>query len=401
MKLPSEHKELNDNNYLIRGSYISEYNSPVISEAGQRLLMVCEKLDQRCSNIISVDGNNIVNIKVMISDNAKDFSEEKNIGGNSSFTPKGSHGSPVVFTAGSDDVIVLATEGSPGYGGGNANDITKLSVSRSTNQGRTWTKWADIDTNVFEPLTKEGYNRFCTSAGRGLMLRNGTFVCMIDYKKDTDADSKGTAMLYSKDKGNNWALGPKMIYTAGYQFARVMLERKDGSLLIAAMPKIPNNIYDGNGKLYWASAGSLQDNSIKEENVSGLSNSSSGSISMDSIKFAENGMSFNGLVLIHSIPDRKWRNPNGNTVTVKNAMSLSISKDEGRTWSLVTNEFGVPPNKTSFRQSVKILRDGTIAVCTEEGEGPSINPASDSFNIVYRRFGLSYISDDKYIYEGM
>ena len=60
-------------------------------------------------------------------------------------------------------------------------------------------------------------------------------------------------------------------------------------------------------------------------------------------------------------------------------------------------------NKTSFRQSMRVLKDGTIAAVSENGNYV-INTSGGTdtgFRLVYRRFSLEAVSDGKYRYEGI
>ena len=398
---PAAQKTLNDEIY-VAGSYkFNEYNSPVVfSTKDNYLMIVYEFRDKESANVIGVDGSSVVNINILISKNAYDFNTDKTIG-EFGYNATKSHGSPVVFLTKNNEIVVLSTGGFPGYGtGGTAKDVTSLSVSISSDNGGNWTDWQDIDTNVFKPLLDKGYNRFYTSTGNGLTLQNGTLVCMVDYKKNGESKSAGAAILYSNNNGKDWQLGSTMEYTAGAsgkRFARVLAEKSNGSLLIAAVHDTRDD-YNASGSLYWAEVESLN-GTIKGITVSGLEANSGSSIGLDKIKFTHNGVSYNGFVLVHSTPDRIYNHPSLGQQKVKNAMSISISKDEGQTWTLIKNEFGVPPEKTSFRQSLKVLKDGTIATCIEQGAGVQMDVVT-GFSLVYRRFGLAAISDE-YSYEGM
>lgn len=81
-------------------------------------------------------------------------------------------------------------------------------------------------------------------------------------------------------------------------------------------------------------------------------------------------------------------------------MSISVSEDEGKTWVLLKDTFGSPANKTTFKQDLKVLKDGSIVICSEEGNELEITQYR-LFNIVFRRIGLSAVSDGEYSYEGL
>ncbi|MEI0531695.1 sialidase family protein [Brachyspira pilosicoli] len=379
------------------------YTSPSILATPENYLLVFYEIRDKPADpkVYGVDGIKDMGVYVAISKNAETFSASPIRVGNTSDT----YGSPVSFVKG-NRVVVLAT-GGIGFGDGQADEVTKISVSISTNNGYNWTAWTNvIDTDIFKPLLKD-YNRFYTNPGNGVVLANGALVCMIDYKvKGTDTTPAGAAIIYSTDNGITWQLGSTITYS-GHRWARVIAERTDGKLLIAAVPNTTGDVtavYNNNGALAWYMASSLEGN-ISSFQPSGLPNNSGGSISGDRIQYTENGISKSGILLLHSSPDRDYTNPGDTSPTgqVKNAMSMSISEDEGQTWTLITNAIGTSPfRKTSFRQSMKVLKDGSIATCIEEGEREEIqNAAGKTFYIVYKRMGLYVLSGGKYSYEGI
>ncbi|ADK32000.1 sialidase family protein [Brachyspira pilosicoli] len=402
---PSEQKNLHYYTHIVGGFNFNEYTSPVIVATPDNYILVVyeNRSDNGTLDIFGIDQTKIVNINVAISKDAESFpTVGKNIGG-VAYSYTASHGSPIVFVDKNGNVVVLAV-GGIGFGTGNATDISTISVSISEDNGNQWSKWEDIDTNVFKSLLDEGYNRFYTTTGNGITLQNGTLVCMIDYKKHTSSNPDGAAILYSKNNGKDWELGSTIKYTggaSGKRFAKIIAERSDGKLLIAAVHNTGND-YNANNSLYWALADSL-DGNISDFAVTGLPNNSGGTVAGDKIQYTENGQSKSGILLLHSYPNREYINPNGLKYQVKNAMAMSISEDDGASWKLITNRIGTAAEllkKSTFRQSMKVLKDGTIATSIEEGEEIEIT-LDKTFNIVYRRMGLSALSDGKYSYEGL
>ncbi|WP_281817711.1 sialidase family protein [Brachyspira pilosicoli] len=400
---PSQQTNLNYYTHIVGGNNLNEYNSPAILVTPDNyILALYENRTQYTEDIFAIDGQQTVNVKIAISKNATSFTIGKNVS-DIAHNPTYSRGSPIGFVDKNGDVVVLAV-GGIGFGTGDAKDISDISVSISTNNGTSWTEWTNIiNTNIFKPLLDKGYNRFYTTSGRGITLQNGALVCMIDYKKHTTSgyNPEGAAILYSTDNGINWQIGATMEYTgaaSGKRFAKVILERKDGKLLIAAVHNTLND-YNAKNSLYWGLLDSLN-GKISDFTVSGLPNNSGGNIAGDKITFTKNGQLTTGLILVHSTPDRIYKNPNGVDFIIKNAMSISISEDDGSTWTLIKDDFGTPPNKTSFRHDLKILKDGSIVVVGEEGKDISI-ATRKAFNVVYRRMGLAALSDGKYVYEGI
>lgn len=196
---PSEQKNLNDYTYIVGGFNFNEYTSPVIvaTPANYLLLIYENRSDNGTLDVYGIDKTKIVNVKVAISKDALSFPTIGKSIGKTAYSYKDSHGSPIVFVDNNGNVIVLSV-GGIGFGGGDAKDISSISVSISEDNGNKWSDWEDINTNVFKPLLDMGYNRFYTTTGNGLTLQNGTLVCMIDYKKHSDNKAIGAAILYSK-----------------------------------------------------------------------------------------------------------------------------------------------------------------------------------------------------------
>lgn len=407
LKPASEQVNLNDEQFVIGGYEFNKNNSPVVLATKDNYMLLIYEYRRAANNsLIGVNGSQTVNINIAISKNAYSFTVDNRVVGDEGLSPTKSHGAPIVFLNNDNSIVVLSTTGNPGYGiGGTANDITRLSYSISTNNGYAWTDWEDIDTNIFKPLIDKGFKRFYTTPGNGLTLKNGALVCMVDYKSVVNSKSQGAAIIYSVNGGKDWQLGATMEYTgaaSGKRFARAVAERQDGSLLIAAVhDSSGGDQFNDSGALYWGFLPNLQNGGvINTLQVSGLPNNNGGNVSVDRIKFTHNGQSYNGLIISHTTPNRLYKHPSAGDQYVKNALSISISKDEGTNWTLIKKEFGVPANKTTFRQSLKVLKDGSIAVVNEEPDNLAISQSS-GYDIIYRRFGLSAISGGDYSYEGL
>ena len=419
MLSPSDQSDLNYKSTPI-GTGDFRFNSPsIIATPDNYILFFYERRNNDNSAIIGIDGSTVnkADVYVAISKNAETFSIVSDPLGGSSFD---SHGSPISFVNNNSDVIVLAVSGN-GFGS-DASDVPSRiskSVSVAKSEYKIWSKWEDLETNIFEPLLKKGYDRFYTSPDSGITLRNGALVCIIDYKNKDKNNAEGFAILYSTDNGTNWKVGAKTSYQ-NHRFAKIISERKDGKLLIAAVENSDND-YNKKANLVWFLADSLEGN-ITSFTVTGLPEHNCGSTAGGKLKVVENGYSKEALLLLHSYPARETVNENAITNKVNNVNSLYISFDEGNNWKMITNIFypltdsskeiggqDVPfyfydayDNMASFRQSMRVLKDGTIATVSENG-GYVINTsgADVGFKLVYRRFSLNAISDGKYRYEGI
>lgn len=393
-----------DTKYQVSGDLSSQNTSPsVLATPANYIIVLYEHRTQNRLDIIGVDGNDTVDVYSSISLNAENFVSDQVVGGKYSISSSDSHGSPIGFVDNNGNVVVLAVKGI-GFGDNtDAGKLTPISVSISTNNGQSWTAWADIDTNTFNTLKEKGYNRYYTNPGNGKRLKNGTLACIIDYRKHNNGGKNkadGFAIFYSTNNGKDWQIGATMNYSGySHRFARIIAENSDGSLLIGAV--INTNDYTKSGDLAWYKVNSLN-GTITPMTSTGLPQNNGGTISGDNCIFVENGYSKRGILLAHSYPNRSYTNPAGTVINIPTSSALSISEDEGRTWKLITNIVGTgPQDKASFRQSLMVLKDGTIANAYEEGDGSEINTTYSSFFIVYRRFSLESISKGVYKYEGL
>lgn len=402
---PSEQASI-DTKYQVTGDLSSQNTSPsILVTPANYIIVLYEHRAQNRLDIIGVDGGDTVDVYSSISLNAENFVSDQVVGGKYSISSSDSHGSPIGFIDNNGNVVVLAVKD---FGFGNDNDkdkLTPISVSISSNNGKSWTAWADIDTNTFNTLKEKGYNRYYTNPGNGKRLKNGALACIIDYRKHSNGGkdkADGFAIFYSTNNGKDWQVGATMNYSGySHRFARIIAENSDGSLLIGAVINTGNYVYNKNGDLAWYKLDSLN-GTITPISVTGLPQNNGGTISGDNCTFTQNGYKKSGILLAHSFPDRKYTNPAGKVINIPTSSALSMSEDGGQSWTLITNIVGTgPQDKASFRQSLMVLKDGTIANAYEEGDGSEITSAFSSFFIVYRRFSLESISKGVYKYEGL
>ncbi|WP_278847205.1 sialidase family protein [Brachyspira pilosicoli] len=404
---PSEQANLSTHMSIASSFTFNTYTSPsVIATPANYILTIYEVRDNPSFNqVLGVDGSSVVNVKLNISLDAQSFKERGFTVGKSAAISEDSKGSPIAFLNKKGEVIVLAIGGTGLSDGPSDKSESKIFKSKSTNNGYQWSDWEKLETNVFDPLLKDQYNRYYTNPGNGITLRNGTLACMIDFKKrgNGNTNPEGAAILYSTDGGETWKIGGKMMYNGNYRSARIIAERTDGKLLIAAVSYSTTVDYKYKGPLKWGIADTIN-SEIKDFSVTGLPNAnSSGTVSGGRINFSYNNISTSGILLLHSGPDRQYTGPNGLTYTVVNSSSISVSQDEGKTWNTITNIVGTQyKDRASFRQSLSVLKDGTLALALEEGNSYDISSTSGQhFVLVLRRISLEALSEGTYKYEGL
>lgn len=397
----------------------NRFSSPsIIATPANYLIAIYENRTISASDLdlYGINGGKKTEVTARISKDSASFDTTVTVGNTKGFDPTVAHGSPVSFLTKNGDIVVLSTGGAGFEQNLGAAQKTTLAVSISTNNGYEWTDWSNLDEKIF---LNSSYDRFYTTPGNGITLRNGTLACMIDYKRDADASAQGAAILYSKDDGKTWQLGGTLQYNGNdHRFAKIIAERTDGKLLIASVKdtgKNDINVYKNTGRIVWYLADTL-DSSINTFSVTSpvvqdptlgkitlFDKNSGGVVSGSSIKYhlKDSSTTIDGIILAHSYPQRKYQAPAGEVI-VYNVTALSISADDGKTWTMITNVVGKEgTNFTAFRHSgLMVFRDGSIGLAYEEGVGPSFTNRQ-GYIPYYRRFGLSAISGGQYSYVGL
>lgn len=412
MVSPKDQVNMNKYTAIANAVQFNQYTSPgIVATPANYVLAVYENRSNPTTDIIGLDANSgVIDIIVSISTTTDSFQIDRTVGGEAISTLD-SHASPIIFVNRDGNVIVLAV-GGVGFGTGNSTDVSKISMSISSNNGNTWSKWEDLPQEIFSDLSNKGFDRYYTTPGTGTVLGNGTLACTIEYRSSKSGDKNnpaGSAILYSTDNGENWKVGSTLTYNGAnsHRFARIIAERTDGKLLIAAVKNTGNNdsnAYNGKGALSWYLADNIN-GSINSFSVTGLPENSGGTVSGGRIKYTYDGQSRDGILLLHSGPKRIYTNPNGNPFEIINPMAFSVSEDEGANWKLITNLVGTSGiSFGSFKQSMVIFKDGTIGTAIEESLGATIKPTSPDityFSIMFRRVSLHSLSGGEYTYEGL
>ena len=350
----------------------NRFSSPsIIATPANYLIAIYENRTISASDLdlYGINGRKKTEVTARISKDSASFDTTVTVGNTKGLDPTVSHGSPVSFLTKNGDIVVLSTGGAGFAQNLGAAQKTTLAVSISTNNGYEWTDWSNLDEKIFESLLNSSYDRFYTTPGNGKTLRNGTLVCMIDYKRDADSAAQGAAILYSKDDGKTWQLGGTLQYNRNDRFAKIIAERTDGKLLIASVKDTTDkngiNVYKNTGSIVWYLADTL-DSSINTFSVTSpvvqdptlgkitlFDKNSGGVVSGSSIKYhlKDSSTTIDGIILAHSYPQRKYQAPAGE-VTVYNVTALSISADNGKTWTMITNVVGKEgTNFTAFRSN--------------------------------------------------
>lgn len=287
-----------------------------------------------------------------------------------------SHGDPVIFQAPNGDIVVLAAAG--GAWSTAPGNPSRISVIRSTDDGKTWGQWKDVQGTMFTSgkLYDAGYRKGFASSGRGTTLKDGTLACAV-LLGDADgyATTKGVCIFYSKDNGENWTVGGFASYNGGlYDEPKISAELEDGKILLSARPNTAGQ------NRYWLVADNVDANPVEFGTVD----------LMDANANAE-GVRYTSTSLGHK--KNRLLFLNAYSSTRRTHLTVHLSEDEGKTYP-IRKELNAG---ASCYSSIDVLGDGTIVTFAEET--PTQSSGLDRYDLVFRRFNLNWMTDGAQSYD--
>ncbi|MBR5781445.1 MAG: exo-alpha-sialidase [Bacteroidales bacterium] len=266
--------------------------------------------------------------------------------------------------------IIAAFVGGPGFWGSTPTNPLRMYISRSNDNGMTWTEPEDITHHIYgaecdDPERKNWLGGFFGS-GNGLLTSTGRIMFVVAMRENDSKEAVCNHAVYSDDNGLTWKVSGRA--SVGGDEAKVT-ELVDGRILMS--------IRHGGYRWYNISEdGGMTWQATTSEWTEIYAPACNG----DLIRYTSVNDGDDKNRLLHSVPVGDSR---------KN-VTVYISYDEGETWT--AGRCVVPYN--SAYSSLCILPDNTIGLYVEEsftGEG--------DYCSVFYNFSLKWMTegDDEYV----
>ena len=259
--------------------------------------------------------------------------------------------------------LIAGFVGGPGLWSSTPSNPIRSYISKSYDNGQTWTEPEDITHFIFGDncVVPEHQTWRASFFGSGNGLRTSTgrimFVAAI---RETTAQSLNNYAVYSDDNGVTWQVSGRA--SVGGDEAKVT-ELADGRILMSIRHsgKRWYNISEDGGETWQPTTSTWND--ITAPACNG-----------DMIRFTSENQGHDRNRLLHSVPY-------GNSRT---DVSVYVSYDEGETWPV---RKCIVPYSSAY-SSLCILPDGTIGLYVEEAYA-----GASGYSTVFYNFSLEWLTD--------
>ena len=301
---------------------------------------------------------------------------------------KDAHGDSLFFSCKNGDLVVLcAAEGGYVHQVGGKS---KIMISRSTDDGLTWSDWKDVqgDINNFNSGKLQGYDRGFAASGTGARLNDsfGTLMGAMLVNNSSMKAQSAAAVIVSTDNGYTWTVRSVAKRTQGTKEQdepKVITQLNDGRILLSVRS---GNWETKVKKRVWFRSQANLGSAWEEFTPKG--NFFDGACNAEGILFTSTLDGYDKNRLIHLALDSE-------SATRQN-LTAFISYDEGMSWE---KQKVLNSGRAGYAALAR-LKDGTIVTLSEEqgGQANLPNTKNELYNIVFRRFNLRWLTDMKDYY---
>ena len=287
------------------------------------------------------------------------------------------HGDPLIFSCQNGDLVLLCAAGgawNQGVGGD-----SKVMMSKSTDDGLSWTQWKEVQGPIFgdSKLSSKGYNKGFAASGRGLTLKDGTLMGAM-LVGDKANSKKAAAVIVSSDNGQTWSvkgLAERQAPNANQQDEpKVVAELDDGTILMSVRPN------SAGARVWFTSSdkgGTWTEKTISPALQDGRANA-------EGIRYTSTKSGHKKSRLLHINCNSSGRN----------TLTVVMSDNEGTSWEAAKKI--IQPGNACY-PSIEVLPDGTIVTFAEEpNQGQT---GGGSYDMVFRRFNLAWLTDGAQVYD--
>ena len=331
-------------------------------------------------------------------DGGKTWSEQKTIlpaSQNDVMTGIENKGDVSVFKCQSGKLVALAVSGGGWINGKNANTPSRMVMSKSMDNGETWTAWKEVgQTSVFSKMKSmsPSVNRAFASSGRGTTLKNGRLATAMLG----DNGSLIVFYLYSDDEGETWNIYDNMGVAKGdYSLSepKIVGELDDGGLLMSVRNGQSKVNQEGQPRMY----GYSTDSGI---NWGTFNSPSSGKLGIWNTRMKCGNVNGEGIVYTRQGEHDKTRilqlltGPN-----FRRGMNFWLSEDNGRTFRntfQVIDTSAYAGKYNSGYTSLDVCGDGTIVTLCEEYNESNTKLGDSDYDLVFRRYNMKALMGEVY-----